>query len=169
MYPTSVATHSSVIGTSRSTTGATSTSGAGVAAVRDASPQPVPAAAITPSSSTSNCGRTPRVMDAVPPAPSRLEKREEVRVDLVPVGRAHAVRRIVVDLELGVPDQPGGQHRRSPDRHDLIVFAVKDEGGDVEALQIRRVIGLREHFDALVDGLEASLHALQPERIAQSL
>src|SRR5437588_5178776 len=48
MYPTSVPTHSAEIGTSRSTTGSTLTTGAGGGpAARDASPQPASVAAIT--------------------------------------------------------------------------------------------------------------------------
>src|SRR5438876_10540125 len=55
MYPTSVPTYSKVIGTSRSTTGSTLTTGAGGgAAARDASPQPAATAAIRPISKPAN-------------------------------------------------------------------------------------------------------------------
>src|SRR5205809_3791371 len=48
MYPTSVPTHSAEIGTFRSTTGSTLTTGAGGPPVaRDVSPQPAPKVAIT--------------------------------------------------------------------------------------------------------------------------
>src|SRR5262245_15545779 len=61
---------------------------------------------------------------------------QQVRVDLILVGRADAVRRALVDLEGGSRDHLGRAHRRYSDGHDLVVIAVKDQRGHVELLEI---------------------------------
>src|SRR5215475_46838 len=54
-------------------------------------------------------------------------------------------------------------------RHDLIVFAVQDESGHVDLLQIFGKVGLRECFDTVVGVLESALHAPEPELIQDRL
>ena len=54
-----------------------------------------------------------------------------------------------------------------PDRHDLVVVAVYDQGWYVYLLPILGVIHLRELLDAIVLALDAAQLALQPERFAQ--
>src|SRR4051794_40763185 len=46
-----------------------------------------------------------------------LEKLKQLRVDLVLVGRAHAVRRAGVDLQRRALDEFRGEHGRGADRH----------------------------------------------------
>src|SRR5438094_9203774 len=90
---------------------------------------------------------------------------QEVGVDPVLVGRAQAVRRALVDLETCVLDQLGGTQGGGPDRDDLIVIAVDDEGRHVELPEIPGEVGLGEGLDAVEGGVEARLHALEPERV----
>src|SRR5262245_33565981 len=56
---------------------------------------------------------------------SGLEEFQQVGVDLVLLGRAHAVRAARIDLELGVLDDLRGDRRRGLERHDLVVVAVQ--------------------------------------------
>jgi hypothetical protein len=58
------------------------------------------------------------------PVRLRLEESEQIRVDLVLLGRAQAVRRVFVHLQLRVVDQLGGQQGRRADGHDLVVVAM---------------------------------------------
>jgi hypothetical protein len=57
-----------------------------------------------------------------------LEKREQVRVDLVLVSRAHSVRQPRIDFECSPLNQLGREQGRCSDGHDLVVVAVEDEG-----------------------------------------
>ena len=97
------------------------------------------------------------------------EECQQVGVDLVLEGRAHAVRRARIDLQRGALDELGREQRRGADRHDLVVVAVQDQRRHVELLEVLGEVRLGERLDAVVDGLEAGQHPLQPERIAQTL
>src|SRR5882757_3057053 len=55
------------------------------------------------------------------------DEREQLGVDEVGVGRAHAVRKALVDLERAALKQFRRQRRRIGNRHDLVVAAVQDE------------------------------------------
>src|ERR1035441_7717892 len=81
-----------------------------------------------------------------------LEEGEQVGVDLVFEGGTHAVRGALVDLELGAFDDLGGEQASGGDGDDLVVVAVKDEGGHIELLQDLGAVGLGEGFDAVVGG-----------------
>jgi hypothetical protein len=87
------------------------------------------------------------------------EECEEIRVHLVLVRGAHAVRRSVVDLELSVLDQLSGARGRGPDRHDLVVVTVQDQRGHVEPLQVLRLIRLG---DTLIQSYAALCPACIP-------
>src|SRR5439155_2488815 len=97
-----------------------------------------------------------------------LEETEQFLVDLVLVGRAHAMRRAFVDLERRILDDLGREHGRSADRHDLVVVAMKDQGGHVDFLEIFSKICLGKRLDAKVRGGEAGHHSLEPERLAHA-
>jgi hypothetical protein len=56
-----------------------------------------------------------------------LEEREQIRVDLVLVGRAHAVRQTWIDFQCGPLNNLGREKSRSPDWHDLVVVTMEDE------------------------------------------
>ncbi len=93
----------------------------------------------------------------------RLEEREQILVDLVLEGRAHAVRRALVDLQRGALDDLGREQGRGADRHDLVVVAVQDQGRHVEFLEILGQVRLGKRLDAEVRGREAGHHPLEPE------
>src|ERR1035437_6302443 len=100
---------------------------------------------------------------------ARREKSQQIGVHFVLVGRAQAVRRAWIGFQRGPFDQLGREQGRGADRHDLVVVAVDDESGYVEPLEILGEVRLRERFDAVEDAFETGLHALQPERVPQSL
>src|SRR4029077_6624432 len=72
-----------------------------------------------------------------PPRPFRslLDEREQIRVDSVFVGRAHAVRPARIDFQGGAFDDLGREQGRGADRYDLIVIAMHDERRHVEFLR----------------------------------
>jgi hypothetical protein len=88
-------------------------------------------------------------------ARSRLEEREQIRVDLVLMGRAQAVRRARIDFQCGALDDLGRKQGRGADRHDLVVITVDDHGRHVELLEIFSVVSFGEHLDAKVRGWKA--------------
>ena len=97
------------------------------------------------------------------------EERKQIRVDLVLVRRAHAVRQArIVDFD-GPLDEPGRLPRRNVDRHDLIVLAVHEQSRDIELLQVVVELGLREGLDAFIQVLEAALHAQEEELVQETL
>src|SRR5882724_6183397 len=98
-----------------------------------------------------------------------LDESEQILVDLILHGRGYAVGCTRVDLEPSVLDLLRGQHGGGPDRDDLIIVAVQDQGRHVELLEVLGVVGLGEHLDALVEPDEAAEHALKPEGIPQAL
>src|SRR6266850_3781545 len=100
---------------------------------------------------------------------SRREEREQIGVDLVLVRAAQPVRRAGIDLELRLGRELDGGVGRGADRHDLIVVAVDDQRRHGELPEIVGLVGLGERFDAVERVLEAGLHSLEPERIAQAL
>ena len=99
----------------------------------------------------------------------RLDEREEIRINLVLVGRAQAVRRARIDFQHRTFDDLGREKGRCADRHDLIVAAVDDECWHVELLQVFSEIGLGEGLDAVEDVFETRQHSLEPERVSQAL
>jgi hypothetical protein len=96
-------------------------------------------------------------------------KDEEVRVDVVLLGGAHAMCATLVDLQGRPLDQFRAQHGRVPDRHDLIVIAVQNQGWLVDSLQVLGLISLRKGLDAEIACRHAGHHALKPERLAHAL
>src|SRR5579864_9680909 len=98
-----------------------------------------------------------------------LQEGKQLRVYLVFMGRAHPVWRARNDFQRGALDQLRRKERRVTDGHDLVVVSMKNERGRVELLEVLREIRFGEGFDAIVGGLEPTLHALEPERIAQAL
>jgi hypothetical protein len=92
-------------------------------------------------------------------------KGEQIRVELIAVRFRETVWRTGVDLQRRVPQQSCGRAGGSLDRHDLIVVAVDQQHRDRNLFQILGEIGLGELLDAVLDGLAAGLHALQPKRL----
>src|SRR5262249_25491389 len=81
---------------------------------------------------------------------SGLQELEEVCVDAVLEGRAHAVRRALVDLEPRVLDELRRLHGRRSDRNDLVVVAMQDERRNVDLREIGGLIRFGEGLDAEV-------------------
>src|SRR2546430_13250502 len=79
------------------------------------------------------------------------------------------MRSTFVDFKTHVFDQPGRKYGRWSDWDDLVVVAVDDERRHIDFLQILRKIRFGEQLNTIVDRLVTSLHALQPEGIAQAL
>src|SRR2546430_2384378 len=104
-----------------------------------------------------------RISESPPGNRLRLEEREQILVHLLLVGRAHAVRRALVDLQLRVLDQLGGEQGRGADGHDLVVVAVQDQRWHIELLEIFCEIRLGKRLDAKVGGRETGHHPLEPE------
>src|SRR5262245_10416168 len=96
----------------------------------------------------------------------RLDEREQVGVDSLRMGGAHAVRQTGIDHERRIAHEPGRQQSGRFDRHDLIVAAVHDESGHVELLQVVREVRLEERLKAIDHCRNAGLHGLADERIA---
>ena len=82
-------------------------------------------------------------------ATSLLEEGEQVGVDPIFMGRAQAVRRTFVDLQLSVSDQLGGEQGRGADRHDLVIVAMHDECRDVELPEVFREVRFGKGLDAV--------------------
>src|ERR1017187_10214240 len=61
-----------------------------------------------------------------------LEEGEQIHVDLVFAGGAHAVRGAGDDLQLRSLDEFDGEAGGVVDGDDLVVVSVEDEGGDIE-------------------------------------
>lgn len=74
-----------------------------------------------------------------------------------------------VDDQFGVFDQAFALKPRRLDRHDLVVVAMDDQGGDVEFLQVLAKVGFREGLDAVEGVFMATHHALHPESVDQPL
>src|SRR5580704_5541762 len=98
-----------------------------------------------------------------------LEKRQQIGIDLVCVGRRHAMRKARIDLQRRVLQYLRGHQTCCADRHNLIVVTMHDEYGDVDFLQVFGEVGLRERLNAIVVGLDASQHALQPPVLTNTL
>jgi hypothetical protein len=64
-----------------------------------------------------------------------LEERKQIRVDLVFMRRAQAVRRALVDVERRVLNDLGREQGRVAYRHDLIVVSMQDQGRNVECFR----------------------------------
>src|ERR687887_2427952 len=64
------------------------------------------------------------------------DEREQIRVDLLFVRRAHAVRQARINFQRRILDQLGRLQGRGADRYDLVIVAMQDQGRDVELLQI---------------------------------
>src|ERR1043165_9514078 len=100
---------------------------------------------------------------------SGLDELEQVRIDAVFFGRAHAVRAALVYLERGSSHQLCGQHRRVGYRLDLIVVAVEDERRHVELFEVFGEVSLGEGLDAVIRRLVAREHSLQSKGVGESL
>src|SRR5713226_10467972 len=98
-----------------------------------------------------------------------LEEREQIRIDLVLVGRAHAVRQPRIDFQRGSLNQLGGEKGRGADRHDLVIVAMEEERWYIKLSEIFGEVRLGEGFDAVEDGFVSSQHPLEPKRVAQAL
>src|ERR1035438_9992817 len=86
------------------------------------------------------------------------DEAQQILVYTVFQRRTHSVRSSRDDYELGALDDLGRQERRSADRHDLVVVAVKDQGGNVKPLEVFRQIRFGERLDAIVDSYMARQH-----------
>ncbi len=84
-------------------------------------------------------------------------------------GRAHPMRGSGIHLEFGALDQRDRHARRCANRDDLVVITVENERRNIEPLEVFREVGFRKRFNAIVERLEATGHALQPEGPLQSL
>src|SRR4051812_24366268 len=60
-----------------------------------------------------------------------LDERQQIRVDLLRIGCAHAMRKARIDLQPGVLHNLRRHQPRCADRDDLVVVAMKDESGHV--------------------------------------
>src|SRR3954447_11111643 len=100
---------------------------------------------------------------------SALQEGEQVGVELLLVGAGEPVRGSRVDLERPVLHQLDRLLGRGHDRDDLVVVAVRDQGGDVDGLEVLAGVGLREGLDAVVGALDPDGHRLQPELVALAL
>src|SRR5713101_5871319 len=89
-----------------------------------------------------------------------LDEREQVSIDLVRVGCGHPVRETRIDFQSGALNKLRGQRSRRDDGHDLIIFAMKDQGWDIELLKVLSEIRFGESLDAVIAGLHSSHHAL---------
>src|SRR5690242_11103498 len=99
----------------------------------------------------------------------RSEERKQIRIDLVFVSRAQAVRRAFIDFQCGARDELGREQRRGANRHDLVIIAVHDERGYGDLFEIFCKVRLGERLDAIDNTFETGLHPLKPERIPQAL
>src|SRR3546814_8555402 len=75
---------------------------------------------------------------------------KNVGVNDLGMGRAQAVRQVLVGLERAVLQELDRQRRRIRIGHDLVVFAVDDQHRYVDRLQILGEVGFGEGLDALV-------------------
>src|SRR4051794_7371031 len=89
-----------------------------------------------------------------------LEEREQVGVNLILVGRAHAVRRARHDFKRGPFNELRGEECRVGDWYYLVVVAVHDERRHVELLEVFREVRLGERLDAVEDGFMPGQHPL---------
>src|SRR6266849_10216726 len=71
-----------------------------------------------------------------------LCEREQVGVDLVRVGRGHAVGKAWVDLQRCVFQYLRGHETRSADRNNLIVVTMHHQHGDIDLFQVLGEVGL---------------------------
>src|SRR5580692_1130579 len=77
-----------------------------------------------------------------------LEKREQLGVDGVLVGRGHAVRRSRDDFQRGARDQLARKQSCISDGHNLVVVSMKDQRRYVHLFQVLGKIRFRKRFDA---------------------
>src|SRR5262244_3190340 len=92
-------------------------------------------------------------------------EREQVRVDLILMGRGEAVRSARVIDFFRALDEPSRLLRRVLDWNDLVVLSVQNQSRDVKLLEILGEVGLGEGLDALVGVFGPGLHAPEPELI----
>src|ERR1039457_3480656 len=97
------------------------------------------------------------------------KKLQQVGVDLLRVGGGHAMRKAGIDLQVCILQYLRGHQTRGANRHNLIVVAMHHQHGDVDLLQVYGEVGLRERLNAVVMGLDASHHALQPPALTDAL
>src|SRR3954468_11194864 len=97
---------------------------------------------------------------------SPFDEAQQVGVQLLLVRRRQPVGRTGIDLQHRALDDLGGGPAGGVDGDDLIVVTVDDQRRDVDPLQVFGQIGLGELLDAIVGSLEADLHAVEPELLA---
>src|SRR5260370_42102890 len=90
---------------------------------------------------------------------SGLEEGEQVGIDGVGVYLAHAVGEAGIDLEFGVLQDLCRLQTGSDDGNDLVIFAVEDEYGDVDFLEVFGAVGLGESLDGVRLALVWAQHA----------
>src|SRR5690348_17308886 len=79
-----------------------------------------------------------------------LDEPEHVGIDLLGMSCRHSVREARIDLKSRALHELRGLQRCGADRHDLVVVSVKNEGWDVELLQIFCEVRLGERLDAVI-------------------
>lgn len=87
---------------------------------------------------------------------------QQLGIDGVGMGRAHAVWQMRENLQRAVLQQLGGQERGIGDGYDLIVGAMEDQRRDGDVFEILGKVGFRERLDAIVMGIGGAHHALTP-------
>ena len=102
-------------------------------------------------------------------ASSYIEKGQQVGVELIPVCPWQSMGCTLIDFQFRAPDKFGRGMSRGADRYDLIVAAMNDKGWYVELFKVSGKIGFRKRLNAVEFVLETALHALKPERIANTL
>ena len=100
---------------------------------------------------------------------SLSEKLEQIGIELIFVRVGKTVRGTRVNLQGRVLDEFGRSERRGANRHDLVVVAMDDQCWHVEFFKIIGEIRLGKRLDAVELVLEAALHPLEPERVADAL
>src|SRR5215471_9885803 len=79
-----------------------------------------------------------------------LAEREQFRIDLILMSGCQAVWRARIIYFLCASDELRGLFRRVFDGNDLVVFAVQDQGRDVDLFEVLSEVSLRERLDAFI-------------------
>ena len=100
---------------------------------------------------------------------SSFEECQQVIIELILVCPWQSMRCTRIDLQSRVLDEFGGGVSRSIDRDDLVVAAMNDKGWYIKLLEVPGEICFGKRLDAVELILKTALHALKPERIADTL
>ena len=79
------------------------------------------------------------------------------------------MRKSWVDFQRRLLQEFRGQGACRNDWHDLISVTMQDEDGDVDLLQVFGEISFREGLNAVIAGLDAAHHSLEPPVLADAL